>query len=76
VEAPNGRTKQPYRIYREDDPAFAMAGLWDVWEGDDETILCVTMLTTEPNDLTNSLHDRVPVVHATGAISLVVDYMF
>jgi len=37
-KAPNGGAKQPYRIYREDDPAFAMAGLWDVWEGEDETI--------------------------------------
>jgi len=46
--APNGGPKQPYRIHREDDPAFAMAGLWDVWEGDDETISCVTILTTDP----------------------------
>jgi len=61
-KSPNGGSKQPYRIYREDDPAFAMAGLWDVWEGDDETISCVTILTTEPNDLMNSIHDRMPVV--------------
>jgi len=39
-----------------------MAGLWDVWVGDDETISCVTILTTEPNDLMNSIHDRMPVV--------------
>jgi len=39
-----------------------MAGLWDVWEGEDETISCVTILTTEPNDLMNSIHDRMPVV--------------
>ena len=32
-----------------------MAGLWDVWEGEDETISCVTILTTEPNDLVNCL---------------------
>jgi len=61
-KSPNGGTKQPYRIHREDDPAFAMAGLWDVWEGEDETISCVTILTTEPNDLMNSIHDRMPVV--------------
>jgi len=61
-KAPNGGAKQPYRIYREDDPAFAMAGLWDIWEGEDETISCVTILTTEPNDLMNSIHDRMPVV--------------
>jgi len=61
-KSPNGGPKQPYRIHREDDPAFAMAGLWGVWEGEDETISCVTILTTDPNDLTESIHDRVPVV--------------
>jgi putative SOS response-associated peptidase YedK len=39
-----------------------MAGLWDVWEGDDETISCVTILTTDPNDLIKPIHDRMPVV--------------
>jgi len=39
-----------------------MAGLWDVWEGDDETISCVTILTIEPNELMNSIHDRMPVI--------------
>lgn len=43
--------KQPYRIHREEDPAFAMAGLWEEWEGDDEAVTCVTILTTEPNNL-------------------------
>jgi putative SOS response-associated peptidase YedK len=58
----NGGPKQPYRIYREDDPAFAMAGLWEVWEGDEETIPCVTILTTEPNETVAPIHDRMPVV--------------
>ena len=61
-QSPNGGAKQPYRIYREGDPAFAMAGLWNVWEGDDETVSCVTILTTEPNDLMRPIHDRMPVV--------------
>ncbi len=34
-----------------------MAGLCDVWEGDDETIL-----TTDPNDVMKPIHDRMPVV--------------
>jgi len=58
----NGGAKQPYRIHREDDPAFAMAGLWEVWEGEAETISCVTILTTEPNELMEPIHDRMPVV--------------
>ena len=35
VETENG--KQPYRIAFEDDRVFAMAGLWERWEPDDET---------------------------------------
>ncbi|WP_436926065.1 SOS response-associated peptidase [Halosimplex amylolyticum] len=58
----NGGPKQPYRIYREDDPAFAIAGLWETWTGDDEDVACVTILTTEPNDLMAPIHDRMPVV--------------
>lgn len=58
----NGGSKQPYRIHRENDPAFAMAGLWETWEGDDDSVDCVTILTTEPNELMEPIHDRMPVV--------------
>ena len=74
-QARDGGPKQPYRIYRPDDAAFAMAGLWEVWErpasaeseeraGDraGESVPCVTILTTEPNDLVEPIHDRMPVV--------------
>ncbi|WP_136715644.1 SOS response-associated peptidase [Halorientalis salina] len=54
--------KQPYRVYREDDPVFAMAGLWQRWEGDDRQRDTVTVLTTEPNDLVEPLHHRMAVV--------------
>lgn len=58
----NGGPKRPYRVYREETPAFAMAGLWEVWKGDDRTIPCVTILTTEPNEVMKPIHDRMPVV--------------
>jgi putative SOS response-associated peptidase YedK len=64
-KATNGGPKRPYRVYREDAPAFAMAGLWDVWEGEDRSIPSVTILTTEPNDLISPIHDRMPVVLPT-----------
>ncbi|MFB6233154.1 MAG: SOS response-associated peptidase [Haloarculaceae archaeon] len=54
--------KQPYRVHRADDPAFAMAGIWDVWAGPNGSVPCVTILTTAPNDLMEPLHDRMPVV--------------
>lgn len=57
-----GGPKQPHRIHRADAPAFAMAGLWETWEGDGRTVDCVTILATEPNDLMADIHDRMPVV--------------
>jgi putative SOS response-associated peptidase YedK len=55
--------KRPYRIYRDgEDPAFAMAGLWERWAGADETLATVTILTTEPNDVVAPIHDRMPVI--------------
>jgi len=54
--------KQPYRVYREDDPVFAMAGLWQRWAGDGDHRQTVTILTTEPNDLVEPLHHRMAVV--------------
>ena len=61
-QARAGGPKRPYRVYREDGPTFAMAGLWDVWEGEDGPVPCVTILTTEPNELMEPIHDRMPVV--------------
>lgn len=59
----NGGPKQPYRIYRADDVAFAMAGLWQDGHGDgDDSLRSVTILTTEPNDVVEPIHDRMPVV--------------
>jgi len=58
--------KQPYRVYREDDVAFAMAGLWERWEPDDgsdgQPLDTVTVLTTEPNEVVEPLHHRMAVV--------------
>ena len=58
----NGGPKQPFRIYKDDQPAFAMAGLWEETTIDGETVRTVTILTTDPNELVAPIHDRMPVV--------------
>jgi putative SOS response-associated peptidase YedK len=58
----NGGSKQPYRVYRTGDSAFAMAGLWQRTTIDEQTIQSVTILTTEPNDVIRPIHDRMPVI--------------
>lgn len=65
-QARNGGPKRPYRIYRDEPAAFAMAGLWEITDADHtesgEPTHSVTILTTEPNELVEPIHDRMPVV--------------
>lgn len=42
-----------------------MAGLWEVWENDEQAISCVTILTTEPNDVMKQSTIECPVVLAS-----------
>lgn len=59
----DGGPKEPYRVYRTDDDAFALAGLWEERSGDSgESLRTVTILTTEPNDVVRPIHIRMPVV--------------
>jgi putative SOS response-associated peptidase YedK len=55
--------KQPFFIRLRDGKAFAFAGLWERWEGPEAaTIESCTLLTTQPNELMSSLHNRMPVI--------------
>jgi len=61
-----GRAKQPHFIHLRDDRPFAFAGLWETWEGPEEgPIESCTLLTTEPNELIEPIHNRMPVILAT-----------
>lgn len=61
----DGGVKQPYRVCRPDDEPFAMAGLWERWEGR-ETRETATIVTTEPNDVVRPLHDRMAAILPPG----------
>ncbi|UTR09721.1 SOS response-associated peptidase [Evansella sp. LMS18] len=55
--------KQPYYIKMANDTPVLFAGLWDRWKSDDgESLTTCTILTTRPNELMVSLHDRMPVI--------------
>jgi putative SOS response-associated peptidase YedK len=57
------KTKTPYYIHMKDHNIFAMAGLWDTWESPDgSSIKTCTIITTTPNELMGSIHDRMPVI--------------
>lgn len=55
--------KQPYLAEVDGGNVFAFAGLYDVWMGDTDSYLeSCTLLTTEPNALMGTVHDRMPVI--------------
>jgi len=56
-------TKMPLYIRLKTGEPFALAGLWEVWrppEGD--PVRTFTILTTEPNELLATIHNRMPVI--------------
>ena len=58
----HGRRKIPWRFARSDEEGFCMAGLWDQWNSPDGPLETFTILTTSPNQLIGSVHDRMPVL--------------
>lgn len=60
-------SKQPYLIRLKDMGPFAFAGLWADWADKDsgEQIESCTIITTEPNELMASLHNRMPAILAS-----------
>jgi len=55
--------KQPFHIGMQDGQPFAFAGLWSSWrspEGD--AVETYTIITAQPNKLTATVHDRMPVI--------------
>jgi putative SOS response-associated peptidase YedK len=57
------KTKTPYYILMQGHKPFAFAGLWDHWESPDgSSIQSCTIITTTPNELMASIHDRMPVI--------------
>jgi putative SOS response-associated peptidase YedK len=56
-------TKTPFRIVLDSGEPFALAGLWDVWKTPEgEWLKTCTIITTEPNELMSSIHNRMPVM--------------
>ncbi len=60
---PGTKTKIPYFIHLKRAKPFAFAGLWDEWRAaDGSSIRTCTIITTSPNPLMATIHDRMPVI--------------
>ena len=60
--ARRGDRKRPFYFHVRDGEPFAVAGLWESWEGGGGSLETVTLLTTEANGLLTPYHDRMPVI--------------
>jgi putative SOS response-associated peptidase YedK len=59
----NGASKQPYCFDVNGGDLFAFAGLWDGWKNaEGQWIRTCSILTTVPNAVTSTVHDRMPVI--------------
>ena len=61
----DAKNKQPYAFQMASGKAFAFAGLWDAWKDPaqgDAWLQSFTIITTDPNELTGTVHTRMPVI--------------
>lgn len=59
----NSRPKQPVYFTLEDGRPFAFAGLYEIWRaGQADELQSCTIITTEPNELVQPVHCRMPVM--------------
>lgn len=58
------KTKKPYAFAKRDAMPFAFAGLWDAWKdpATGEWLRASSIITTEPNEQTAEVHNRMPVI--------------
>lgn len=55
--------KQPHYIAFRDGRPFAIASLWERWEGPDgSAVETCALITTAANDVVSPIHDRMPVI--------------
>jgi putative SOS response-associated peptidase YedK len=61
---PDAKTKQPFAIGLTNESLFAFAGLWETWKdkATGQSLETYTIITTDPNELTERIHNRMPVI--------------
>jgi putative SOS response-associated peptidase YedK len=60
---PNAKLKIPYAIALTSGEPCALAGLWESWRPPEGPPLeTFTILTTDPNEVTEPFHNRMPVI--------------
>jgi putative SOS response-associated peptidase YedK len=59
----SGKVKKPFSISLTSGEPFGLAGLYETWMSPEkQSIHTCTIITTEANELMQSIHDRMPVI--------------
>jgi putative SOS response-associated peptidase YedK len=60
----DAKNKQPFAIAMKDGQPYALAGLWERWKDTKagSELLTFTVITIDPNEVVEPLHDRMPVI--------------
>jgi putative SOS response-associated peptidase YedK len=71
---PTAPSKQPYCFEVNNGELFAFAGLWDDWKDrSGNWVKTCSILTTIPNAVTSTVHDRMPVILSPDSYDLWLD---
>src|ERR1700756_5147603 len=69
-----GAAKQPFCFEVNEGELFAFAGLWDGWKNaEGQWVKTCSILTTTPNAVTATVHDRMPVILQPDSYDLWLD---
>jgi putative SOS response-associated peptidase YedK len=59
----DAKTKRPFAIGLKSGEPYALAGLWESWRPKDgEPLETYNILTTDPNEVVEPIHNRMPVI--------------
>lgn len=65
--------KVPHYIRMRDGEVFALAGLWDRWDGDGEHLESCSLIVMPANEIMKPLHERMPAIIAPAHYDLWLD---
>ena len=65
-----GKAKQPHYFQMRDGAPFFFAGIWDEWLFNGTSIKTCAIITTTPNKLLATIHDRMPVILPSEAVDV------
>jgi putative SOS response-associated peptidase YedK len=74
IQEPGTKSKTPMYMTLKSGEPFALAGLWDSWRSPDgQQIRTCTIITTEPNELLATIHNRMPAILKSEAREMWLD---